>query len=96
MAKKLNKFGNDLAENKWENKYGSGSTKPRIVGGLSNAQANVRLDTQKGRKPTTSFTRYAAGEARAVRVNGKLVGFGAGAASQALNNLLKNAGSKTY
>lgn len=96
MAKKLNKFGNKLAEQKWEKNYGSQSTKPRIVGQLSNAQANVRMDKRRGVAPTSSFTRYASGEARSVLVNGKKVGRGAGAASSALNNLLKNAGSKTY
>lgn len=96
MAKKLNSFGNSLAESKWEGKYGSDSTKPRVKGGLSNAQANRFLDKRKGRQQTSSMMRYAAGEARTIRLNGKAVGRGAGAASQTLNSLLKNAGSKTY
>ena len=78
-----------------ESRYGSGATKSR-KGAASPAMANIMQDKREGRNPTSSLTKYAGGESRAVYVNGQRQKGGAAANQRKYNNLLKNAGSKTY
>ncbi len=86
---------NRNSERKLERTYGSGATKGR-KGASSPAMANIMQDKRAGRNPTSSLTRYAGGESRAVYVNGQRVKGGASNTMRQFQNLLKNAGSKTY